>query len=421
MGRKTWVLVHRWAGLLLAGFLLVVGLTGSALAFRPQLRAWLDPPLRVADAGRPPLDPLTLRERALALVAPWGRVDGVLLHREPGEPFEATISPGDEGSGPVDPLPFDRLLLDPATGAVLLRETVPAGLWPITRRNLLDLMVAVHYRLAVPGEVGTWLLGLVALLWTFDCFVGAYLTFPAPRRGAGAGASPVAAGRSWLARWWPAWQVKAGASARRRTYDLHRAGGLWPWLLLLVLAWSGVAFNLREQVYEPVTRVLIGTTRNPLDGLAPVASAPLAGEPGWPEALETGRRLMAGQAAALGFRVEREGWLISDRPRGLWFYAVRSDRDVAAGRAETVLAFEEASGRLAALALPTGQRPGVTTTTWLSALHRGSVGGLAYRWLLFAVGLAVALLSSTGVWLWWRRRRVRPVPSASERPFVAPR
>src|ERR1700758_1906115 len=43
------------------------------------------------------------------------------------------------------------------------------------------------------------------------------------------------------------------ADAFRINFDLHRAGGLWFWLLLFVFPWSSVMLALRP-VYERVTK-----------------------------------------------------------------------------------------------------------------------------------------------------------------------
>ncbi|MCQ4191088.1 PepSY domain-containing protein, partial [Methylocystis suflitae] len=45
MTRSFWVSLHRWAGLSMAGFLILVGLTGSLLAFGHELNHWLTPNL----------------------------------------------------------------------------------------------------------------------------------------------------------------------------------------------------------------------------------------------------------------------------------------------------------------------------------------------------------------------------------------
>ena len=61
----------------------------------------------------------------------------------------------------------------------------------------MPFLYKLHYSLAL-GEVNSYLFGVVALLWTIDCFVGAYLTFPPPsgaRRRLGGRAA--AGARGW--------------------------------------------------------------------------------------------------------------------------------------------------------------------------------------------------------------------------------
>ncbi len=40
--RHFWVLVHRYAGLVMTAFLILVGLTGSLLAFYSELEQWIN-------------------------------------------------------------------------------------------------------------------------------------------------------------------------------------------------------------------------------------------------------------------------------------------------------------------------------------------------------------------------------------------
>ena len=62
--------------------------------------------------------------------------------------------------------------------------------------------------------------------------------------------------RSFWQRWSPAWRIKWSASTYRINFDLHRAGGLWLWLALLVFAWSSVYMNLGDTVYKTVMRTV---------------------------------------------------------------------------------------------------------------------------------------------------------------------
>lgn len=60
--RHFWVLVHRYAGLTMAGFLILVGLTGSLLAFLTEINRTLTPDLFPATR---PAQALGLGELAL--------------------------------------------------------------------------------------------------------------------------------------------------------------------------------------------------------------------------------------------------------------------------------------------------------------------------------------------------------------------
>jgi uncharacterized iron-regulated membrane protein len=404
--RPFWLLVHRYGGLFMALFLVVIGLTGSIIVFNPELYAWFDPPPVVARRAAPMLDADTLRERALALV-PGGEITALTLSLKRDEPFTAYVTPRSEpGAGTPADTTTDILMLDPYSGAMLRRERYSDAIWPITRKNIMPLVNRLHYQLAIPGTFGSYLFGIVALLWTLDCFVGAYLTFPMRMR---AGARPdrptlELARRGWWQRWKPAWLVKWRASAYRINFDLHRAGGLWVWLMLLVLAWTGVGFNLNEQVYVPVMRAAIGM--RDAYGDLPTLSTPRA-EPGlsWRQAHLMGRQLMARQATRLGFQVQREGALQYIAEKGVFLYLVRSDRDLGREDAATYVLMDGTSGAFKGLSVPTGQSAGATINSWLFALHMAQVWGLPFRLFVVAMGLVIAMLSITGVYIWLKKRR----------------
>jgi uncharacterized iron-regulated membrane protein len=244
--RALWVVVHRWAGLTLALFLAVAGLTGALLAFYPELHRATAPWLRVvppAPTTTPP-DPVAVLEAAQRAEP---RADFLRL--------ELAIKPDTAVVYYPDPRPgkdlgYDELGIDPWTGAAVHRGTwgaISEG-W----HQLMPFLFELHYTLAL-GEIGRLAFGIAALVWTLDCFVGFYLTLPAgPRR--------------WWQRWREAWTVRPLRSgAFRFNFDLHRAGGLWLWPLLLVFAWSSVGFNLRP-VYTPIMAAFgasdpIGTLR----------------------------------------------------------------------------------------------------------------------------------------------------------------
>jgi len=413
--RRFWVLVYRYAGLLMACFLIVAGLTGSILAFDGEINGWLNPPQRVEARGRLMLDPFELRERALALL-PQGRINAITFQRKPGEDYSLRVQAREDPatSQPVD-LTFNTLTLDPYTGAELSRAKDPDGLWLLTRQNFIRFIVALHYRLAVPGSIGTWLFGIAMVIWTIDCFIDFYLTLPGQRVGGGDRITR----RSWWMHWKPSWLVNWRGSPYRLNFDLHRASGLWTWVMLFVLAWSSVAFNLNEQVYTPVMKVLFNM-QDPF-GDRPVAQPPQA-DPALDrrEAHAIGVRLMAEQSRLRRFTIQREETLSYYAEKGLFLYVVHSDHDVSDEFGGTMVLFDSTTGTFAGLLLPSGQDAGTTITSWILTLHMAAIWGLPFRIFVCVMGVVVAMLSITGVYLWWKKRRSRAVAQARRiRPATA--
>ncbi|WP_347257381.1 PepSY-associated TM helix domain-containing protein [Methylocaldum sp.] len=273
----------------------------------------------------------------------------------------------------------------------------------------MNFVYKLHFALAMDGMNGIWILGICALVWTLDCFVAFYLTLPQRRRSRARHPAlwPEEEGcRSWWQRWKPAWKIRWRTGGYKLNFDLHRAGGLWLWAALLVFAWSSVYMNLPETVYTWAMRAAL-EFKAPWTELS-VRAEPLQ-NPGldWRQAQAAGERLMEQQAMLHGFAIEHPVALRLDRERGVYVYQVRSSRDIQAKGGLTQVFFDADSGELRLLLLPTGQYAGNTVTTWLFALHKAAVFGLPYRIFVCLLGLAIVMLSVTGVVIWLRKRRAR--------------
>jgi uncharacterized iron-regulated membrane protein len=149
-------------------------------------------------------------------------------------------------------LAYDQLIQNPYTGEELGRRT--CGAISEGMINLMPFIYKLHYDLAL-DNTGIWILGITALVWTLDCFVGFYLTLPAIKR-VPQPHNPSSPSPSFGARWRKSWTIKWSGSPFRINYDLHRAGGLWVWLALLVFSWSSVYMNLGDAVYKKVMQTV---------------------------------------------------------------------------------------------------------------------------------------------------------------------
>ncbi len=467
MTRQFWVLIHRYAGLYMAFFLIVAGLTGSILAFRSELDQWLNPEtyaLDIPGQDRPLLDPFALRERALALEL-GARCNAIPVQTEPGKIFTLDCEVPDHSSKGLS-LNLISFKFNPYTGERLSGSQSPnlntAPNWPLTRKNILFVIYELHFTLLL-GDVGKYIFGIAALVWTLDCFVGFYLTLPKRRPkpySSNANSSARHSGRecrnpeakegnsttrfsflspykillglfslpcvldsvipcrnddffrkgafkqkTFCQRWQVSWKIKWPSSTQRLNFDLHRAGGLWFWPFLLIFAWSSVMFNLPE-FYESVM-IRLGGVPLPTLNSNPTLPLPLL-DPNidFKSGYQIAKRLMAGQAQTKNFKVLNEESFSYDPARGLYSYWVHSDRDPTDNYAETILEFDATSGAFKNLILYTGENLSTTITAWLFSLHQALIWGLPYRIFVCVLGLVITMLSVTGVYIWLKKRKI---------------
>jgi uncharacterized iron-regulated membrane protein len=389
--RSVWVLVHRYAGLAMAAILVVEGISGSLLVFEGPIDQLLAP--QTFASARPGVAPLPLSVLAERLEASEPRLRVGYFSIEGRQAVMRVLPRNDSATGKPYPLGFDHVILDPWTGRELIRAR--EGALSEGAANLMSFVYDLHQNLAV-GPWGTILLGVVAVVWTLDCFLAVALTLPVTAAG-------------FLRHWKTAWLLKWPASAFRFTFDLHRASGLWLWPVWFVFAWSSVMFTLPEQVYEPVTGALFNYRSDAATAEA-MSRRPQSSDPkiGWREAEALGARYMAQAAASHGFAIRRPYGMAYIPGWNVYTYAVVSSLNLQANDWNTSLWLDGDDGRLVELDLPSQALVGNKIDLWLRALHFADLDdSLAYRIFVFVLGLLTALISVTGVLIWLRKRKAR--------------
>jgi uncharacterized iron-regulated membrane protein len=375
--RAALVRLHRYLGLTTAAFLFVAGVTGAILPFHDDLDAALNPELFSAN-GSAALSPSILAA-AVERTDPNARVAFVEVNAAPGRSAILFVEPRDADTE----IGYNQVFADPTSGAVLGRRQY--GACCLQRAAVIPFLYDLHRRLAMPGHWGDWLIGGVALLWSLDCFIALLLTLPATR--------------PFLARWAPAWRIKATASPTRKIFDLHRAGGLWLWLALLPIALSGVYLNLGTEVFKPLVGLFSPLTPTPYDAPAPPRSA---GGPrlGFDAILAKASEY----AAARQWRLQVRG-IYDDREAG--FYVVDFGTGRESGLGPPWIVVDAVSGAVLSEQVPGDGSVGDVIVRTQFPIHSGRILGLPGRILVSVAGLAVALLSVTGVVIWYRKRRSR--------------
>jgi uncharacterized iron-regulated membrane protein len=412
MQRTTAQQLHRWAGLGTALFIVLAGLTGAALAFMDELEALTAPELFVVEPppGSPGslgkfIDPIQLRDRVQQRY-PNARVDH-LSFPQPGKSSLFYLFPRiDPASGKPFPLAVDQVYVNPYTGVVLgdrrWGQLFEDG--EFQRHNLMPFIWRMHEALALPHPFGKLFLGLVSLIWTFDSFIGLLLTFPRKQ--------------PFLKKWQIAWQIKRGAGTTRLNFDLHRAGALWLWLVLLFFAWTSVMLNLREVVYQPVMSLALRFEPDRPPGLEQPRTEPRLD---WQRAHDQARQALQSLSRQQGFTVQGEDSLWYRPAIGAYMYRTFTSLDLRDDRGAGDLWIDGNTGMVLKARFEAVGASGDVFSNWLKVLHTGRIGGTAYRSLLVATGLTIGFLSITGVLIWYFKRQPRrALQPATEAELQAP-
>lgn len=352
--------LHLWLGLSLGGVLVLLGLTGSVLAFYPELDAMLHPQVRVEGTGPPDWD------RALATVrSAYPDKDGPWR-------FEVTGKPGAIPARYYNPKERQDHAFRPMMvwlapdGSRVLRQDY-WGEYAMT--CLYDL----HYRLLLEewgGKVLGWAgFALAALLL------------------------------SGLWAWWPrgswrkALRFKRNAPPQRRLRDWHKLTGLSGLLFVLILVVTGIMLELPEESDAALTAVGL-----PVDHAPHFHASMAAAGSGVP--IAPSRAINAAMMALPGARI---AWIeTSPAQGGMYKLRMQVPDDPSFRFPHSFVWVDGTSGRVIAVQDARHAGSGTTINNWLHPLHDGSAGGLFGRWLVAVCGLLPLALFVTG----WRRWQI---------------
>jgi len=381
-GCTLWVRVHRYIGLVLGALFVLVGLTGSILAFWQAIDEWLNADIMRVEvplqATYRPLDEILAAARAIA--PPNGVPESLTLPRHPraaASIFYVVPGAGEEPD-------YYEVFADPYTAKATGQRLMMRG-GNLLTQPFIHIVMDLHWTL-LAGYDKSYLVGIPAIFLLASVLVGLYLWWP--RNG----------------NWRQALTVKWGATPVRLTYDIHKTFGLYLSAVLIVILFSGIYIIFKPEV-SSIVRLFSPVREEPKD----VKSTLVLGQA--PLGLEA--------AAAIANKVFPDGKLKSiSLPKGpAGVYVVGKQSDDEPNRAATYrhVTIDQYSGQILHIQDRANFTPGEIFLEWQYPLHCGEAFGNYGRAFIMLMGFVPLILYVTGFMRWRQKRRARKCSKAHRR------
>ncbi len=377
LGRKVFLQIHKTIGLFVGAVVVLVGLSGSILAFREDIDEWLNASImRVEIPAQAVFRPLDEILAAAAAAMPLdGKMERLTMPRHSAAAAAITYMVETDD---LDTYVYE-MFVDPYTAKVKGRRLYLHGDKTLSQ-PLIPIVMAFHWTLLL-GFNNAYIVGSAGILVFVSVLVGLYLW--RPRNG----------------DWRLGLKIKWGASPERIAYDVHRSVGIYFAALLLVMLFTGVAM-----IFKPATRsaaALFSPVRpdpdfgksKPISGQAPIG---------------------VGDAVAIADKVFPDGrlrWiLLPSTPTGVYVVGKQSYDEPNQTKTYRNVGIDQYSGRVLQVQDRKNFTAGEKFIEWLFPLHAGEALGAIGRPLALLIGLTPLTLYVTGFLRWRQKRRARAAP-----------
>lgn len=354
--RKAIFQIHLWAGILLSLYLILIALSGSILVYKAQLTRWSLP--------------VTLHPFEPATTAPLQTVVAHFTQANPQSQLTVLQTPSSQ-------LPAFLLTGKDALGhpARWFADPVTAAIYPAPH-TWLDTVHDFHYYLLLPPTPGLQLNALGAAVLLLLALTGLILWWPG------------------LRLWTRGLRVNLHANWRRINYDTHNALGFWTLAIVLWWAFSGVYFGFYRQVSAAVNAV------STLRGMAQPATATLPPvTPGVHASLAD--ILQSAQAASPHGRLFSLSNPSLQTPEVYALMDLRAPGDFSH---RDIVRLRTADARvLSTWHYGVRHSLGDWVLWSMHPLHFGTLWGPWIQALYALLGLILALLTATGLLMYWNR------------------
>jgi uncharacterized iron-regulated membrane protein len=362
MALRTVILkIHLCLGLVAAIFLVILGLTGSIMAFEGDINHWLHPELwYVTPRGQPmpENDLISIVQnqfpRARVLVVQFPRAGNLVQLMELTDGTSVYVNPYD---------------------GTVQGETVGMSNsdWALGYVHQLHLRLVPDPR-AAPG--------LAPIGKTVVSFVGLMLCIMVP---------------TGLTLWWrrKSTSINWKASWFKVFFDAHQAVGVYAAFFLLIASLTGIliGFDFGERIYYGITRSAPPPRPQPWPSVPVPGATPIMAD----QTLDIARRAMPNATVAMLVRPLR--------PTGSYTVMMRVPEETS----ETVhssVTIDQYSGKILNLRNYLTDSAGYRLIRFNRSIHTGDIFGLPTHILVSLSSLLLVAMVITGVVIWWKKLAV---------------
>jgi uncharacterized iron-regulated membrane protein len=359
--RTVLLKTHLYLGLVAAIFLVILGLTGSIMAFEGDITHWLHPELWFVTPGAHPLpenDLISIVQHRF----PRARVAAVQFFRAPNLVQVMQLVDG------------TTVYVNPYNGAVL-GETDG----PMNSDLLLGYIHQLHLRLVpVPrsapqlAAVGKTVVSLAGLILALMVSTGLILWW---RRKS--------TSINWKASWF------------RISFDTHQAIGIYAAFFLLIASLTGVmiGFDFGERTYYGITRSSPPARLQPSQSVPVQGATPIMAD----QAIEIARQAIPNATVAILMRPLRS--------MGSYTVMMRVPEETSEAVHSSVT-IDQYSGKVLNLRNYLTDSAGYRVIRFNRSIHTGDVLGMPTHIIVSLSSLLLVVMVATGLVIWWKKLAV---------------
>ncbi|MNK46949.1 PepSY-associated TM helix [compost metagenome] len=229
--KKALYQLHLWLGLCSGLVVFILGITGAIYAFSDELKEILYQQRLYVEvpAGAKPKSFDELLKVGQAKLGSKKKISRVEIQTAPNRSYMfRSLKSG---------VYFEKVYVDPYTARVVFHEDA--------NREFFNVVLSLHRTLLLGDKVGHFI-----IRWSVICFVFLLL--------------------SGIVLWWPTkwkanalkakFKVKWNAKKKRLNYDLHQVFGFYAFIVLLIIALTGLMWSF-DLVAEKKTKLTSDTTK----------------------------------------------------------------------------------------------------------------------------------------------------------------